>query len=407
MTDPVPSPAGQPSSGRWLRAAVILCLLAIAGGAAWYFLLRTPTAPPARVVSPWAGPVPVRVIDARSEDMTVEVKAIGTVTPLNTVVVRSRVDGQLQRVLFQEGERVKAGELLAEIDPEPYRVRLAQAEGQKQQNLAQLKNAENDLAVYRRLFDQDSIARQQLDTQAALVNQMRGTQMSDQAQVDDAKLQLDYTRIIAPIAGRLGLRRVDAGNLVSTGDTEGIVSITQTQPIGVQFTVPEVQLPAIRKAHAAGRLLPVEAWDRNEQQMLAEGVLTTLDNQIDLATGTLRLKAQFDNTDDALFPNQFVNVRLRVRTLEGAVTIPVDAVQYGSQGTYVYMIADGKAILRPIRLGPTNAERVAVLEGLSAQDQVVLEGLDRLREGREVTVVTTPPPASPVLQPPATQPGGG
>lgn len=397
MTDPVAPPAG-----RRLRPLILLCLIALAGGLAWYFLVRAPAAPPARVASPWTGPVPVRVVDARLENLSVEVKAIGTVTPLNNVVVRSRVDGQLQSVLFQEGERVKAGELLAEIDPAPYRVRLAQAEGQKQQNLAQLKNAENDLAVYRRLFEQDSIARQQLDTQAALVNQLRGTLMSDQAQVDDAKLQLDYTRIVAPIAGRLGLRRVDAGNLVSTSDAEGIVSITQTQPIGVQFTVPEVQLPAIREAHAAGRLLPVEAWDRNEQQMLAEGVLTTLDNQIDLATGTLRLKAQFDNRDDALFPNQFVNVRLRVRTLEGAVTIPVDAVQYGSQGTYVYMVAEGKAMLRPIRLGPSTGARAAVLEGLKAEDQVVLEGLDRLREGRAVTVVTTPPPSSPVLQP-----GGG
>lgn len=406
MTEPVlPSP-GNPSSGRRLRAVVFLCLLAVAGGLGWYYLLRVPDAPAPGgfpggrgVASPWAAPVPVRVVPAIAEDLAVEVKAIGTVAPLNTVVVRSRVDGLLQRVLFQEGERVEAGEVLAEIDPESFRVSLAQAEGALQQNLAQLKNAESELAIYRRLFQQDSIARQQLDAQEALVNQLRGTLMTDRAQVDNAKLQLSYTKITAPIGGRLGLRKVDAGNLIASGDADGIVTITQTQPIAVLFTVPEVQLADIRTAHAAGRLLVVEAWDRNEQKMLAEGVLTTLDNQIDIATGTLRLKAQFDNEDDALFPNQFVNVRLRVRTLEGAITIPVDAVQHGSQGTYVYMISDGKATVRPIRLGPTSNSRITVTEGVLEGDEVVLEGLDRLREGRAVTIVNESNAGTPTSRP--------
>ncbi|EKE75558.1 HlyD family secretion protein [Oceanibaculum indicum P24] len=345
--------------------------------------------------------MPVRVVPAAVEDMAVEVKAIGTVAPMNTVVVRSRVDGLLHSVLFQEGERVEAGEVLAEIDPEPFRVALAQAEGTLQQNLAQLKNAESDLAIYKRLFQQDSIARQQLDAQEALVNQLRGTLMTNRAQVDNAKLQLSYTKITAPIGGRLGLRRIDAGNLIASGDTEGLVTITQTQPIAVQFTVPEVQLADVRAAHRAGRLLAVEAWDRSERQMLAEGVLTTLDNQIDIATGTLRLKAQFENEDDALFPNQFVNVRLRVRTLEGAVTIPADAVQYGAQGTYVYMIVDGKATVRPVSLGPTSGGRIAVTESLTKGDEVVLEGLDRLREGREVTIVKEGGSGSPAQNTPA------
>lgn len=406
MTEPVLPPSGRPSSGRRLRAVVFLCLLAIAGGLGWYYLLRAPDVPAPGgfpggrgAASPWAAPVPVRVVPAIAEDLAVEVKAIGTVAPLNTVVVRSRVDGLLQRVLFQEGERVEAGEVLAEIDPESFRVSLAQAEGTLQQNLAQLKNAESELAIYRRLFQQDSIARQQLDAQEALVNQLRGTLMTDRAQVDNAKLQLSYTKIVAPIGGRLGLRKVDAGNLIASGDADGIVTITQTQPIAVLFTVPEVQLADIRTAHAAGRLLAVEAWDRNEQKMLAEGVLTTLDNQIDIATGTLRLKAQFDNEDDALFPNQFVNVRLRVRTLEGAITIPVDAVQHGSQGTYVYMISDGKATVRPIRLGPTSNSRIAVTEGVLEGDEVVLEGLDRLREGRAVTIVNEANSGTPISRP--------
>lgn len=415
MTEPETSkPAGQPAAGRRTSAILFLALLALVGGLAWYFLLRAPDqAAPAGFpgarggASPWAAPVPVRVVPARIKDLAVEVKAIGTVSPLNNVVVRSRVDGLLQTVLFQEGEQVEAGEVLAEIDPESFRVSLAQAEGTLQQNLAQLKNAESELAIYRRLFQQDSIARQQLDAQEALVNQLRGTLMTNRAQVDNARLQLSYTKITAPIGGRLGLRRIDAGNLISSGDTEGLVTITQTRPISVLFTVPEVQLGDIRAAHAAGRLLAVEAWDRGEQKMLAEGVLTTLDNQIDIATGTLRLKAQFDNADDALFPNQFVNVRLRVRTLQGAVTIPVDAVQHGVQGTYVYTIGEGKATVRPVRLGPVSNSRVAVTEGLSAGDGVVLEGLDRLREGREVTIVDDTTSGTPTSRPAQNPTPGG
>lgn len=382
-----PSSARRGAALRWFGLGLLLLAL----GAAGWWLWRGP-AEPSPSVNVWSGTVPVRAIAARREDLPVELKAIGSVAPLNAVTVRPRVDGLLTRVLFTEGQQVKAGQLLAEIDPQPFRVRLAQAQGQQAQNLAQLKNAEAELATYESLYQQDSIARQQVDKQRALVNQLRGTRQTDQAQVDDARLQLGYTRIEAPIAGRLGLRRVDAGNLVTSAGTEGLTTITQTRPITVVFTVPETQLTAVRLSQrgvsgAKPAPLAVEAWDRGETTRLAQGRLTTFDNQIDAATGTLKLKAQFDNADDALFPNQFVNVRLRVRQLEGVVTIVADAVQHGSKGPYVYAIKDGKATVRPVTLGPTSGDRVVVAKGLAAGEPVVLEGLDRLREGREVVLL--------------------
>src|SRR5690606_26173606 len=280
------------------------------------------------------------------------------------------------------------GTLLAEIDPAPYRAQLAQAEGLAQQNQAQLANAQADLELYEGLYEQDSIARQQLTSQRALVEELRGTLKANAAQVEDARLQLSWTRIEAPIAGKLGLRRVDAGNLVSSSDTEGLVSITQMRPIAVEFTVPEPDVPALRRAASSGEALAVQALDRNEQQVLARGQLHTMDNQIDIATGTLRVKALFENGDDELFPNQFVNVRLRLQTLPSVITIPSDAVQFGSSGTYVYVInaEESKAYTRLVKLGATADGRVAVTEGLEEQELVVLEGLDRLRDGREVVI---------------------
>lgn len=372
-------------------ARAVWILLALAAGSAGALYFRSgPDAddkPPAPGSNPWAMPVPVRSVPARREDLTLEVRSIGTVTALNTVVVRSRVDGQLLRVAFQEGQRVRAGQLLAEIDPEPYRIRLAQALGNLEQDVAQLKNAEAELAQYERVIAQGTIPRQTLDRQQALVNQLRGTIRANQAQVDDARLQLDYTRIVAPIDGRLGLRQVDAGNLVRSGDAAGLVTITQTQPISVLFTVPEGELPAIRAESARGRPLVLEAWDREGRTRLAAGSLRTLDNQIDTATGTLRLKGQFENRDDALFPNQFVNVVLKVATLPGVVTLPADAVQFGSRGTYVYVLDGGKARIREVRTGVQAAGRLVVEDGLAPGEQVVLEGLDRLRDGSDVQAV--------------------
>jgi multidrug efflux system membrane fusion protein len=372
---------------RWLIAiAVVLVLLLV-----WFFGLRKPEAKLPPPPNPWMGPTPVHVVKATKEDLKVHIKAIGSVVPLNTVTVRSRADGQLLRILFEEGQQVKAGDVLAEIDPATYKVRVDQAEGILQETRAQLKNAEEDLRLYERLIEQKSIAKQQFDKQQALVEQLRGTLKNHTGQLDDARLQLSYTRITAPITGRLGLRRVDVGNLVKTGDANGLVTITQTQPIAVSFTIPENQLVAVRGAYLAAEksanALPVEAWDRSEQSLLATGKLTTLDNQIDASTGTLRMKAQFDNADDSLFPNQFVNARLHLNTLDGAVTIPIDAVQYGSKGTYVYVVEDAKAKMRSIKLGSLEGARTSVLEGLAEGEQVVLEGIDRLWEGKDVKVM--------------------
>ncbi|PRB81440.1 efflux RND transporter periplasmic adaptor subunit [Pseudomonas sp. MYb185] len=376
-----------PLSARHKRLIGILALLLVLVGI-WYLLGRTPPSaqPPQR--SPWNQPTPVRVVPVERGSLDVQIRSIGTVTPLNTVTVRSRVDGELTRVLFSEGTEVEQGALLAEIDPQPYRAQLAQAEGLAQQNQAQLANAQADLELYEGLYEQDSIARQQLTSQRALVEELRGTLKTNAAQVEDARLQLSWTRIEAPIAGKLGLRRVDAGNLVSSGDTEGLVSITQMRPIAVEFTVPEPDVPALRRAAASGEELAVQALDRSEQLVLGSGRLYTLDNQIDIATGTLRAKALFENEDDELFPNQFVNVRLRLHTLPSVITIPSDAVQFGSRGTYVYVVNpdENKAYTRLVKLGATADGRVAVTEGLEEQELVVLEGLDRLREGREVLV---------------------
>lgn len=347
---------------------------------------------PAMANNPWAMPVPVRVIEAGSTDLKVQIKAIGTVTPLNTVLVQSRVSGPLQQVFFEEGQKVEAGQLLAQIDPADYKVELAQAQGQKEQNIALLKSAEQDLERFAKLKEQNTIAAQQMNAQQALVSQLKGAIKSNQAAIDAAALQLSYTQIKAPISGRLGLRAVDPGNLIQANSAEGLVTITQSSPIAVVFTIPETQLQQVRSAFRAGSALSVEAWDRAEQMQLTSGTLTTLDNQIDIATGTLKLKAEFANQNEELFPNQFVNVRLNVAVQSGAVTIPQDAVQYGAQGTYVYMIDDNnKAQIRLLKLGAVDNGLVAVEEGLKAGDKVVLEGLDRLRPDREVEVIQDAP----------------
>lgn len=374
------------------KPLLITGLVIVAAAAAYWFW---PAAQPAAAakrpmgqMSPWAMPVPVRVVNAELADLRVQVKTIGTVTPINTVVVRSRVSGPLQQLLFKEGDKVEQGQLLAQIDAADYQIQLSQAQGQQEQNLAQLKNAEQDLALYSTLRKQNSISAQQFNQQQALVAQLTGALKSNQAQIDAAKLQLSYTRIHAPISGRLGLRRVDAGNLVQANDSEGLVTITQSAPINVVFSIPERQLQTVRDAVRAGNSLTVEAWDRDEQQLLSSGVLTTLDNQIDIATGTLRLKAEFANQQEELFPNQFVNVRLNIAQLNGVISVPQDAVQYGSAGTYVYIVEQNKAQIRQIQLGAADNGVIAVTSGLVGGEQVVLEGLDRLRPGRAVEVIS-------------------
>ncbi|MCD0504178.1 MdtA/MuxA family multidrug efflux RND transporter periplasmic adaptor subunit [Bordetella petrii] len=384
------------------RLGVIIVLLLAAALAAWLVFKPGGQAPQQRMGRGGAMapdmPVPVRVAQASTQNIDIVLRALGTVTAYNTVTVRSRVDGELVKVAFTEGQRVKAGELLAQIDPRPYEVALAQAQGQQQQNQALLANARRDLQRYQTLYKQDSIARQQLDTQAALVRQYEGTQKIDQAAVDDAKLQLGYTRITSPIDGRLGLRKVDPGNLVSTGDTEGLVVITQTQPISVVFSLPETQLPEVLAQVRAGRTLQVQAYDRTDTQAIATGTLETIDNQIDTATGTVKLKARFDNADELLFPNQFVNVRLLVQTRDDTTVIPTAAVQQGSAGAFVFMVKQDSTVeVRQVQLGAINDDRVAVNQGLVPGDRVVTEGTDRLRAGAKVNVVTgdTVIPATP------------
>ncbi|MBC9250754.1 efflux transporter periplasmic adaptor subunit [Pseudomonas alcaligenes] len=370
----------------WLIALIVLAIVLLL----WLVLPGKPKGKP-EPAGPWGrdeGPVPVRVTEARLGDFNVELKALGTVTALNTVNVRARVNGELVKVLFEEGQLVKAGDLLAQIDPRPYQVALQQAEGTLAQNQAQLQNAEIDLARYQGLYAEDSIAKQTLDTQVALVGQYRGTVKSNQAAVADARLNLEFTRVRAPIAGRLGLRQVDTGNLVTSSDTTPLVVITQVQPIAVSFTLPEGDLPPVLSRVRKQEKLLVQAWDRGEQQVLAEGSLHSLDNQIDTATGTVKLKARFSNDAEQLFPNQFVNVRLRVETRGGAVLIPSAALQYGARGSFVFLLgADNKVQVRSVTVGASDGATTLVSAGLVAGERMVLEGTDKLKEGSEVQVI--------------------
>ena len=332
--------------------------------------------------------VPVRVATVEQQPISTLFTAVGTVTAFNTVKVRSRVDGELQRIYFDDGQKVKAGDVLAQIDPRPFQVALDQALGQQAQNLAQLQNARSDLKRYEQLFAQNSLARQQLETQRALVQQYQGAQKSDQANVDSARLQLEFSKITAPISGRLGLRVVDQGNLISSGSTEGLVVITQTQPISVFFSLPQAQLPAVLERFGGGQALQVDAFDGGFNRKLAQGTLEAIDNQIDVSTGTVRLKARFDNDDDALFPNQFVNVRLRVSTQDNALVIPTAAVQQGSAGAFVYVVGDDDTVtIQPVKTGTIEGRYVAVIDGLAAGQRVVTEGVDRLRAGTRVQII--------------------
>lgn len=386
-----PAPLG-PRRGRLLGWLLVLC---VAGAAAyWYFVARDSGEASSAAMGGFGAaafrgaPVPVRLASAQVETLQHTLRAIGTVTAFNTVVVRSRVQGELLQLHFDEGQMVEAGDLLAQIDPREFQVALDQAKGQQQQNAAQLESARKDLERYRLLYRQNSIARQQVEQQEALVKQLEGTRASDQAAVDSAGLQLSYTRIIAPISGRLGLRKVDAGNIVSASDTDGLVTITQTQPISVEFTLPQVEVADVLAQLRDGRRLDVLLYDQNDTEELARGELMSLDNQIDVATGTLRLKARADNKEGRLFPNQFVNVRLLVSRQE-ALAVPSAAVQVGSIGSFVYVVDDKNTVhIQRIVTGRVDASRTAVAEGLEAGQRVVVEGTDRLRDGGVVDVVS-------------------
>jgi multidrug efflux system membrane fusion protein len=384
MPETTAIPHASKQSRQWL---IGLLLLAASIALIWWFW---PAEPQPQAGGRWrdGGPVPVRVATVTQGSFPVELKALGTVTAYNTVNVRGRVEGELVKLLFEDGQRVKAGDLLAVIDPRPYEVALQQALGVEQENQAQLRNAESDLARYRGLYAEDSIAKQTLDTQQALVNQYRGTLKSNQAAVAEARLNLDFTQVRAPISGRLGLRQVDLGNLVSSGDTLPLVVITQTLPISLMFTLPEAELPAVLRRFRAGQTLRVEAWDRSDKLKLAEGRLESLDNLIDTTTGTVKLKARFENAEELLFPNQFVNVRLLVETREQALLIPAAALQFGTRGTFVYVIDEqDKVQVRPIVAGPSNGQMTLIEAGVAIGERLVLEGTDRLRDGSAVEVI--------------------
>ena len=395
----------------------MLIVAAVVAAAWWYPAWRvwiTPEADPAAGPGPgrfpggaaaaWrmggGRPQPVSVGVVQQIDIRQSVSAIGTLTALNTAVVRAKVDGELKALRFTEGQMVTAGAVLAEIDPRIYEAQLAQAKGQLDRDTAQLRNAQVDLKRYRDLLSQDAIARQQVDTQEALVRQLQGTVQADQALVDSAALQVSYTQVTAPISGRLGLKQVELGSLVRAGDAAGLVTITQTQPMAVLFAVPEAHVPLIQRKLRAGQSLAVQAWDRELKEKLAEGQVTTTDNAIDLNTGTLKLKALLDNRDGALFPNQFANIRLQLDTRKGQTAVPVTAVQRGSVGTFVVVVqADGTAQIRTVELGSVDGEWQAVTGTLQVGERVVTDGADRLRDGSRVEVRNTVMPPLPSQNP--------
>ncbi len=388
------------------RLLVVLLLLLVAGAAYWYWKHRQAASTGEQAAAAQgagrrasgnpmrpgfgnaAGATPVRVGAVTVGDFPVYLKALGTVTALNTVNVRTRVAGELVKVNFQEGQHVKAGDLLAQIDPRSYRIALQQAEGTQGENQAQLKNAQLDLKRYRDLFAQDSIARQTLDTQEALVAQYQATVKTNAAAIEDARLNLQFTDIRAPISGRVGLRQLDAGNLLAANDSTAVAVVTQMQPISIAFTLPETQIDAVLAHYREGQQLRVEAWDRADRALVASGVLASPDNQIDTATGTLKFKARFDNKDEHLFPNQFVNVRLLVDTLHGVVLAPSAAIQFGNDGTFVYVLDGEKTVkVRQLKVGASDGTSTVIESGLAQGDRIVLEGTDRLRDGGEVEVV--------------------
>lgn len=424
MADPGATTAGRPahSKSRWWLWLLILGVVAIG---IWYFRSSRSASQAADPSAPAAASkgkggaaagglvVPVVVSSAQRGDLPVYFNGIGTVTAFNTVTVRSRVDGQLVNVVFKEGQFVHEGDLLAQIDPRPFQVMLEQAQGQLAKDEAQRKDAEINLERFKLLFTEGVIPQQQLDTQAALVGQFDGAIASDQSQIENAKLQLTYSRITAPISGRIGLRLVDVGNIVHATDTAGLLVITQLQPISVIFTLPQDQLPQVNAKLHAGVPLVVEAFDREDTTKIASGKLATIDNQIDLTTGTYKLKSIFSNEDNSLFPNQFVNAHLLVDTKRNLTIVPAAAIQRGPQGTYVYAVGtDNTVKIRSVTISQTTGNNVGLSAGLNPGDVVVIDGQDKLQDGSKV--IPNPSdgskgaarPAAQSGSPSSAQPGG-
>lgn len=407
-------PGGQSGKATpWVLGTLALALAG--GGAAWWSRQGDAPASPAATAAvsapgasgPASGPrgpgrpggpggpggfgarvQPVSVSPVRQKDIRVTLQAIGTIAASNTAVVRTKIEGELRSIRFREGQTVRAGDLLAELDNRAQQITLSQVEGQLARDQAQLQNARIDLARFKDLLGQDGVSKQQVDTQEALVRQLQGTVQSDQAIVDNARLQLSYTRIVAPIGGRVGLRQADLGNVVRPSDTNGLLSISQTSPANVVFAVPDQHLPHILEALRAQRTLAVEAWDRDQRQRLAVGQVASTDNAIDAATSTIKLKAAFPNADGRLFPNQFVNVRLQLSTVANALAVPAAAVLRNAEGHFVYLVKDDSTVtVRPVKAGATEAEWVSVEGDLQPGDKVVTDGVDRLREGSRVELI--------------------
>jgi membrane fusion protein, multidrug efflux system len=389
--------ADKPSKSLWWLWTLVIVGLVVG---IWYFRgARTPSeaanpSGPAGAGRARGGPggsgmgnfsVPVVVAAAQHGDLPVYFNGIGNVTAFNTVTVHSRVDGQLINVAFREGQYVHEGDLLAQIDPRPFQVQLEQAQGQLAKDQAQRKDAQVNFERYKLLFNEGVIPQQQLDTQGALVGQFDGAITSDQSQIDNAKLQLTYSRITAPISGRIGLRLVDPGNIVHATDPNGLLVITQLQPIAVIFTLPQDELPQVNAKLRAGVQLSVDAYDRDDTQKIAAGKLLTIDNQIDPTTGTYKLKSVFDNKDNALFPNQFVNVHMLVDTKHDLTIVPAPAIQRGPQGTYVYVVGgDNTVKIHPVTIAQTAGNSVGLSSGLNTGDVVVTDGQDKLQDGSKV-----------------------
>ena len=388
----------------WGRRLIwLLLVVAIIAAAVWYFP-RPQTQPKEGGRGQAGAPVPVGVSPVEKGDMPVTLSQLGTVTPLATVTVKTQLSGYLVQVAFQEGQMVTKGDFLAQIDPRPYQVALEQAQAQLAKDQALLKNAQVDLQRYNTLVAQNSVATQTRDTQVSLVAQDEATVKADQAQIDAQKLNLTYCRIVSPVTGRVGLRQVDAGNYVQNSDPNGIVVVTQLQPISVIFTLPEDNLPQVFKRWHAGAVLPVTAYDRTGATELEKGTLNTIDNQIDTTTGTVKLRAMFNNEQWILFPNQFVNIQLTVDTMHDVDIVPSAAIQRGAPGTFVYVVKPEKIVaVQKVKLGPSDGQRIAILSGLEPGESVVTDGADRLRDGAKVTLAPAEPAASAAAGPPQPQ----
>jgi multidrug efflux system membrane fusion protein len=393
----------QPRPRRRFSLKWIFALLILAGIVWWARQGSAPqqaggarTAPPMSIVPETVG----------KGSIGVNLNALGTVTSFATVTVRTQISGYLLKVDFKEGEDVKKGDLLAEIDPRPYEATLAQVKGQLARDEALLKGAQVDLARYQGLAAQNAVPRQTLDTQVALVAQDQGTVEADRGTVKSAEVNLQYTRILSPLDGRVGLRQIDQGNYVTPGDTNGLVVITQIQPISVLFTVPEDNLQAISKRLQAGAVLPATAFDRSGANKIADGTLQTFDSQIDPTTGTIKLRAQFPNESRTLYPNQFVNVRLLLDTHTDVTTISTAGIQRGVPGTFVYLInADNTVTVRPVQLGVTDGDRVEIRSGLAPSDRIVIDGADKLREGAKIIIRSETGAGAPAAGAPAATDG--